>query len=455
MQYQDSGASLNGGMGAQPRASNTFAGMQRQGYARPPRPPHNPADPYATDEEQLRRQAAGAPGAVAPAAPPPPPSYSSAPPPTAARSVISQNGGIDIANATNGLGGPTTPPAPPAAPPTAPAAPTAGTSAAAPGTAAPTATNAYAGYTSPQGGGFGGDYSSPEAALRTLESVTGVSRDKFGLPADATVDQIKQLVQLMGGIGNGNKDYTSSGLSSDNPFVRDTARSYTAGFGSQGLPAGFDWSAFANTQANGGNPTANAARSSTASPANGPSMSPGAANIPTVAGPAGTGATLPVAPHVPLPPNPGDGNGTDGGTGGGFNINDFLRNQLLNSPTGYDNKALQDEFSRLSGGIDDEFTQSDRKLKAEMAARGLSDSSIYGGRTRDLNVEKRDAKTSLASQLATKRADAMTTGQQSWYDRLNGAGQQAFNNDVTVEQMNQRQQDQYDALMRLLLGAGV
>ena len=98
--------------------------------------------------------------------------------------------------------------------------------------------------------------------------------------------------------------------------------------------------------------------------------------------------------------------GAAGGAGGasvdaltGQALADALRN-----PSAFDNEAVQQAYSRMGQDIDDRFSQQQTALREEMAARGLSDSSIMGGRLSDLNGGQRQARTELATQLGMQRA---------------------------------------------------
>ncbi len=78
---------------------------------------------------------------------------------------------------------------------------------------------------------------------------------------------------------------------------------------------------------------------------------------------------------------------------------------LANPQSSYDSAAMQHEYDVGGRGIDDDFALQQTRLGEEMAGRGLSDSSIRGGRTADLNVGQRSAKTALMDSLLTKQAD--------------------------------------------------
>jgi hypothetical protein len=78
--------------------------------------------------------------------------------------------------------------------------------------------------------------------------------------------------------------------------------------------------------------------------------------------------------------------------------------EALQNPSAFDNAEVRRLYGEMGQNIDDEFAQRQTALREEMAARGLSDSSIMGGRLSDLNVQQRSAQAQLASDLAGQRA---------------------------------------------------
>jgi hypothetical protein len=100
-------------------------------------------------------------------------------------------------------------------------------------------------------------------------------------------------------------------------------------------------------------------------------------------------------------------------TGGGaqgaqmLDVNSLTEQSLreaLQNPSAFDNAEVRRLYGEMGQNIDDEFAQRQTALREEMAARGLSDSSIMGGRLSDLNVQQRSAQAQLASDLAGQRA---------------------------------------------------
>ena len=104
----------------------------------------------------------------------------------------------------------------------------------------------------------------------------------------------------------------------------------------------------------------------------------------------------------------GDGGAPVGAPAGRTSAVDDLTDQqlteALRNPSGFDNAEVQRLYEQMGQGIDDRFRQEQTALEEQMAARGLSDSSILGGRLADLNVGRRSARTELANQLLTQRA---------------------------------------------------
>jgi len=88
---------------------------------------------------------------------------------------------------------------------------------------------------------------------------------------------------------------------------------------------------------------------------------------------------------------------------GGNNF-DRLMQEAYNTPSGFDNAAVKQLYDQMGQNIDDQYSQQQTALREEMAGRGLSDSSILGGRLADLNVGQRQARTELANQLGIQRA---------------------------------------------------
>lgn len=169
-------------------------------------------------------------------------------------------------------------------------------------------------------------------------------------------------------------------------------------------------------------------------------------------------------------------------------------NNLLANPSAYDSAAVQNTYNTLGGQIDDQYALQQKQLTNDMAARGLSDSSIAGGKLSDLNIGQRSAKEQLAASLATQQAQDLSgatsnainlglsgtaqgqtasaqnyaqqlqalgfnqnnantnTAQQSAIlQQILGYGQQGFNNDVTTQNVNQNSQNEEDQLQEYLL----
>lgn len=148
-----------------------------------------------------------------------------------------------------------------------------------------------------------------------------------------------------------------------------------------------------------------------------------------------------------------------------------IRGQLESSSP-YDSQEVRNEYDWLSGNIDDQFSTDERALDERMAARGLYGSAgkdFHSGRLSDLNVGKRNAKTTLARDLANKFAttkgqydanainqgldgtNATQNSQLQWLQQLMGYGQQGFENDLSTAQFNAGQDmNSQDFLLRML-----
>lgn len=130
---------------------------------------------------------------------------------------------------------------------------------------------------------------------------------------------------------------------------------------------------------------------------------------------------------------------------GGFQANqpgytpqlEQMISQMLGSPSAYGSDAVQSSFNRLSGQIDDDFTQQTRSLEENMAQRGLSDSSIRGGKMQDLNVAKRSARTELADRLVERQAETQSADTSRAIAQAMGYGSQSFNQGLGTFNANQ------------------
>lgn len=96
-----------------------------------------------------------------------------------------------------------------------------------------------------------------------------------------------------------------------------------------------------------------------------------------------------------------------GGAGATGAMNPDLQaqiNALIANPSAYTDEQFSANVLRKGQDIDDEFNLQRQQLKEDMVRRGLSESSIYGGRLADSQVGQRTAKASLVSDLAEQRA---------------------------------------------------
>lgn len=99
----------------------------------------------------------------------------------------------------------------------------------------------------------------------------------------------------------------------------------------------------------------------------------------------------PVAPAAPAAPNVADATKT-------------ALLQSLGNPSAYGTPEVQQTYDRLGGQIDDQYALQGQNINEELARRGLSASTEYGGRMKDLNVTRRSAKVDLADRLAQEQA---------------------------------------------------
>lgn len=147
----------------------------------------------------------------------------------------------------------------------------------------------------------------------------------------------------------------------------------------------------------------------------------------------------------------------------------------LHNPSPYNADVVKNTYTDLAGGIDSDFDARQRSLDNQFARRGLWGSvgkDFASGRAADTEIGRRDAKTSLASDLARNFATsygdynanainqgANVAGQEDqsarqWLQQLLGYGQQGFENDLSVAQFNDQQNDEYERLLQLMLQAG-
>lgn len=94
-----------------------------------------------------------------------------------------------------------------------------------------------------------------------------------------------------------------------------------------------------------------------------------------------------------------------------------LREQLMamlgNPNSAYGSEQVMSAYRSGARDIDDDFAMRQTRAREEMVARGLSDSSIAGGRYADLNVGQREAKTSLMDSLLREKAKSDEASKQA------------------------------------------
>lgn len=109
----------------------------------------------------------------------------------------------------------------------------------------------------------------------------------------------------------------------------------------------------------------------------------------------------PAATYTSTPVNPRDS----------ADVREATRAQLLASlqnPAGFGQDEVKQWYDRGAQDIDDQFAQEETLAREEMARRGLSDSSILGGRLGDLNVRKRSAQIDLTDKLGRQLAEELS-----------------------------------------------
>lgn len=163
------------------------------------------------------------------------------------------------------------------------------------------------------------------------------------------------------------------------------------------------------------------------------------------------------------------------GQGAGSAVADATQKKILDqlqNPNAYNSDAVKSAYDWMGGNIDDQYALQQKDLEEEMARRGLSTSTIGAGRLADLNIGRRSAKASMAQDLGQKMAESQNaaTGQaisqglggagsaqqnqQSWLRDLMGYGQQGFQNDMAVNQVNNEQNNQWQQFLMQMLAQG-
>lgn len=152
--------------------------------------------------------------------------------------------------------------------------------------------------------------------------------------------------------------------------------------------------------------------------------------------------------------------GTGAAPAGGGSVNSLTEQSIkdaLQNPSAFDNEQVRNLYNRLGQDIDDQFRQQEVAMREEMAGRGLSDSSIMGGRLADLNVGRRTASAELANRLgiqraqdfANARAQAIGMGQQQ---RQNVFGEEMGRANVGLQQSQLSQAAARDAFNQKMQG---
>jgi hypothetical protein len=163
------------------------------------------------------------------------------------------------------------------------------------------------------------------------------------------------------------------------------------------------------------------------------------------------------------------------GTGAGSgvrNATEAATMQQLSSPSPYSSADVQKAYDWQGGQIDDQYALQRTQLEEDMARRGLSASTIYGGNLNDLNIGQRSAKATLANDLGQNLAQTMgqyqtnainsgnstanssAGNQQNYIAQLMGYGQNAYNNDMGTATFNANQNNSYQDFLLKMLGAG-
>jgi hypothetical protein len=82
-------------------------------------------------------------------------------------------------------------------------------------------------------------------------------------------------------------------------------------------------------------------------------------------------------------------------------------------PSGYDSDMLMGSYKRMNAQLGEDYDVERQKIKEEMYRRGVSDSSIHGGRLGDVATDQARAQEDLAYKLLTDAAQQQSSDQQN------------------------------------------
>lgn len=344
--------------------------------------------------------------------------------------------------------------------------------------------NAFAGYVSPDGGGFGGygtavdprtgmtakdfdaqvgkqiggfniDYSKIDPAELQKLSTQSLNRNgamddqgsalREKLQAGGTLTPSEQyFLQNQSGVGN--NMYRSSGVSGD-AWTYDKNAGMAAGYGANGQKMDPAADYYAKLVAAGAATPEQADRLRTQAAR---SAAPETAVATTGQTPPvnQSGGAAPTSSTTPQIYTPGSGQGATGATsttpvdmlgqlmagtqgkGAGSEVQGATQQAILDqlkNPNAYGSDAVKSAYDWMGGSIDDQYDLQRKDLEEEMARRGLTTSTIGAGRLSDLNIGQRSAKASMAQDLGQKMAESQqsATGQAINQGMAGGSGAQA------------------------------
>lgn len=182
---------------------------------------------------------------------------------------------------------------------------------------------------------------------------------------------------------------------------------------------------------------------------------PGGAPPGTPPSPPPTG-TNPFQPTPAAPPpqygsTPGATPGQqDTGNALGTSVQNLIGSQLAN-PNPYNSNNIQTMMGVLNTPIVEQQQQAIQANQANMASRGLFDSTLAEGNLNDINTAAGRQQLSAADTLLNNAAQAQLASTNSAVSNLTGYNQEQFNDSLATNQQNEAQQQQQfqDALQML------
>jgi hypothetical protein len=133
-----------------------------------------------------------------------------------------------------------------------------------------------------------------------------------------------------------------------------------------------------------------------------------------------------------------------------FNLPQQLMDRFKN-PSAYNTDMATQTFDRLNSRLTEGFNTQRSQLEEEMARRGVSASSIYGGRMGDLGTQQARAQSDLAQQVHETAAKQQQDDWLKALQAMTGYDQQQQDNDYRDRTYNdQLDQTQWERMQAML-----